>query len=96
MRPIAPKHITHTGHGNLSEAVTPKRVALFVLSLLAGAALSVVGIYGISALVMLSNVSRLSMPARTWPIRRWAAAGTRTSRRRPRNWCRPRAGCATN
>ncbi|BAQ32475.1 DUF4012 domain-containing protein [Bifidobacterium scardovii] len=59
MRPIAPKHITHTGHGNLSEAVTPKRVALFVLSLLAGAALSVVGIYGISALVMLSNVSRL-------------------------------------
>lgn len=44
----SPQHIGRKGHQFLSQALRPRRIVLYVVFVLLGAVLSVVGIYGTS------------------------------------------------
>lgn len=53
-----PQHIGRKGHQFLSQALRPRRIVLYVVFVLLGAVLSVVGIYGISALKLYTEANR--------------------------------------
>lgn len=54
----SPQHIGRKGHQFLSQALRPRRIVLYVVFVLLGAVLSVVGIYGISALKLYTEANR--------------------------------------
>lgn len=54
----SPQHIGRRGHQFLSQALRPRRIVLYVVFVLLGAVLSVVGIYGISALKLYTEANR--------------------------------------
>lgn len=58
-RPTVPRHTTRKGHGHLAYVTPVKRLALVVLSVLAGAVLAMLGIYGVSAAAMYHNINRV-------------------------------------
>ena len=54
----SPQHIGRKGNQFLSQALRPRRIVLYVVFVLLGAVLSVVGIYGISALKLYTEANR--------------------------------------
>lgn len=54
----APQHVGRKGHQFLSQALLPQRIVLYVVVVLLGGVLSVVGIYGVSAAKMVMEANR--------------------------------------
>lgn len=82
----SPQHIGRKGHQFLSQALRPRRIVLYVVFVLLGAVLSVVGIYGISALKLYTERTASSPLPKTSPTPRSAAVAEVTSARPHVRW----------
>lgn len=56
---LSPHHVNFKGHGALAKSFDPKRIVLYVLFALFGLVLSVVGVYGSSALRLYWEANRM-------------------------------------